>query len=109
MAAAADLLTLDGDVTVEAGRGLLAVPARYRLQFLMLAGARLPRADEDRVARTAARLAQSLAVPQGLADESLNEWFRDHAAEIAKRADALTRWYRLRFRFRCRMRALWRR
>lgn len=109
MAAAADLLTLDGDIAHEAGGGLLTVPARYRLQFLVLAGARLPRADEARVARTAGRLAQSLAIPPELADEALDGWFREHSAEIVRRADALTRWYRLRFRAARRMRALWRR
>ena len=110
--AAADLLTLDGDITAEAGRGLLAVPVRYRLQFLLLAGARLPRADEARIARTAAQLAQSLAIPPELSDgpaEDLDSWFKEHSAEILKRADALTRWYRLRFRALRRLKALWRR
>lgn len=104
--AAADLLTLDGNVTAEAGQGLLAVPARYRLQFLVLTGARLPRAGEARTARTAARLAQSLKIPAGLDGADLDLWFKDHAAEILKRADKMTRWYRLRLRMKA---ALWRR
>lgn len=113
--AVADVLTLDGDVTLPEAAGLLAVPERYRLQFLLLAAGRLPRAGEVVIARTAARLAERTAIPPELLDghaAELDAWFREHAAQIVKRADAITRWPRLAARIRRLFRAgasLWRR
>lgn len=103
MAAIGDVLTLDGDVAAQEGAGLLSVPERYRFQFLLLAAGRLPRSGEARIARTAGRLAEALEIPPGLADDgtgALDAWFREHAAEIAKRADAMTRWPRFAARVR---------
>lgn len=107
-AALADVLTLDGAVTVPEGRGLASVPERYRFQFLTLAADRMPRATQARIARTAGRLAQKTLIPAELREgrpEDLDAWFREHAAEIVKRANSMTRMRRLP----ARARALWRR
>jgi hypothetical protein len=68
------------------GRGLDAIPERYRLEFLRLASGSLPAARSARVRNLADRVADRVAVPVGLADPDdprpMDAWFRAKAPEI---------------------------